>query len=251
MRSDVYGELKRRLDSDLLSAVATIVAGADQGRQALIVPSAEDGEPRVRVGDLGGPEVERLVLAEAGALLDSFRSQRQRISVAGEPVDVFIEIHPPRPQLIIVGAVHVAVTLVAFANTLGFRTIVIDPRTAFATPERFAHADELSTDWPDEALNAIGITENTYLALLSHDLKLDVPALSVALPSQARYIGALGSRKTHQKRLAALQDAGIDSSAFDRIHNPIGLDLGGRRAVEIAVSVLAEMIAVNHGKTTP
>ncbi len=248
MQSAVYGELKSRLDADRLTAVATVVAGPGRGYQALIVPSAEGGLPELKLGELGGRELERSVLAEAEELLASFRSQRLSLPLADGTVDVFIEVLPPRPQLVIVGAVHVAVALVTFANTLGFRTVVVDPRTAFATPERFAHADELSTEWPDAALRAIGITENTYLALLSHDLKLDVPALAVGLPSPARYIGALGSKKTHQKRLAAIQQAGVDSSTFSRIHNPIGLDLGGRRAEEIAVAVLAEMIAVGHGK---
>ena len=179
----------------------------------------------------------------------SFRSQRRTLPTGDVEVDVFFEIHPPRPKLVIVGAVHVAAALVTFARELGFKTIVVDPRTAFATPERFAHADELRTDWPDEALVKTGINENTYLALLSHDLKLDVPALKVALPSAARYIGALGSKKTHAKRLAALAEAGVVGAAVERIHNPIGLDLGGRRAEEIAMAILAEMIAVQHGKS--
>lgn len=255
MTPEIFRELSHRLDEDRLTAVATVVAGGGRGRQALIVPAADGGgRPELSLGGLGSPELDAAVLAEAGELLASFQSRRLSLgsvgeALAGETVDVFVEVHPPRPQLVIVGAVHVAVALVSFAKALGFRTVVVDPRTAFATPERFAHADELSTEWPDAALRHLRITENTYVALLSHDFKLDVPALSVALPSPARYIGALGSKKTHHKRRAALEEAGIDTAGFERIHNPIGLDLGGRRAEEIAVAVLAEMIAVAHGRT--
>lgn len=247
MRVDVYHQLKRCLDADRLAALATIIDGAGTGRQLLIAPAAGE-KSAVKLGGLGSDDLDQAVEAAAGELLASFRSQRQPFTVDDSEVEVFIEVHPPRPKLIIVGAVHVASALVSFANTLGFRTVVIDPRTAFATPDRFAHADELRTDWPDEALGAVGIDENTYLALLSHDLKLDLPALEVALESPARYVGALGSKKTHGKRVAALEEKGFSQEAIQRIHNPIGLNLGGRRAEEIAVSIIAEMIAVNHGK---
>ena len=186
-----------------------MVAGAGRGRQLLIAPATADGLDAVRSGTLEIPSSKRRSPGRTGELLASFRSQRLGLTTADGEVDVFVEVHPPRPKLVIVGAVHVAAALVSFANTLGFKTIVVDPRTAFATAERFAHADQLRTDWPDEALRAVGINENTYLALLSHDLKLDVPALEVALPSPARYIGALGSKKTHGKRLAALEEKGL------------------------------------------
>ena len=247
MRSEIYSRLQDCLDADRLVALATVVAGPGRGQQLLIAPKTA-GLPPVRLGGFESAELERAVGERATELLRSFRSQRQSFPAGGAEADVLIEVHPPRPKLVIVGAVHVAAALVTFANTLGFRTIVVDPRTAFATPERFGHADELITEWPDEALGAIGINENTYLALLSHDLKLDVPALQVALSSPARYIGALGSKKTHGKRLAALEELGISGEVVERIHNPIGLNLGGRRAEEIAVAIIAEMIAVGHGK---
>ncbi len=247
MRSEVYRRLKSLLDADRLAALATVIAGPGRGRQLLIAPATE-GEAAVRLGDLG-PDVAPQVDERAGEALASFRSQRFQILATEGEADVFLEVHPPRPKLVVVGAVHVASALVSFANTLGFKTIVVDPRTAFATAERFPHAGELSTEWPDEALRRIGINENTYLALLSHDLKLDLPALEVALESRARYVGALGSKKTHGKRVAALEEKGFSAEAIARIHNPIGLDLGGRRAEEIAVAIVAEMIAVDHGKT--
>ena len=251
MRIDVYHQLKRLLDGDRLAALATVIAGPGAGRQLLIVPTDSaptDSVPAVQLGSLGSEELEQQVTERTGELLASFQSRRESFTTQDGEVDVFVEVHPPRPKLIIIGAVHVASALVTLANTLGFRTVVVDPRTAFATPERFAHADELLTEWPGEALDTLGIDENTYLALLSHDLKLDLPALAVALPSRARYIGALGSKKTHGKRVEALKEQGFSSEVIERIHNPIGLDLGGRRAEEIAVAILAEMIAVNHGK---
>ncbi len=247
MRSDVYRELQGCLEADRLVALASVVAGPGRGSQLLVAP-ATARLAAVRLGSLGSEELERAVDARIAELLQSFESRRETFETPGGEADVFVEIHPPRPRLIVVGAVHVAVALVTLARPLGFETVVVDPRTAFATPERFAHADRLLTDWPDEALSSVGLNENTYVALLSHDLKLDVPALEVALPSPARYVGALGSKKTHAKRLAALEEAGVPGA--ERIHNPIGLDLGGRRAEEIAVAILAEMIAVRYGKPT-
>lgn len=242
MRLEIYRQLQRALDEERLVALASVVAGPESylGRQLLIWP---DGTTEGDLRELAEPLVEK-----ARELFVAFRSERVELAADGEALDVFVEVHPPRAKLVIVGAVHVAIPLVHFAKALGFRTYVVDPRTAFATPERFAHADELVTDWPEEALARIGLNESTYVTLLSHDLKLDVPALKVALPSPARYIGALGSKKTHQKRLKALAEEGIAAELQDRIHNPIGLDLGGRRAEEMALSILAEIVAVSHGK---
>ncbi|HEX9733661.1 MAG TPA: XdhC family protein [Thermoanaerobaculia bacterium] len=242
MRSELYRRLAADLAQERLVALASVVEGpaAWRGRQLLLWPDGTvDGELRELAEQLGKPAREAFT---------TFRAQRLAVEHQGETLDVFLEVHPPRPKLVIVGAVHVAISLVSFAKTLGLRTYVVDPRTAFATPERFAHADELLTDWPDEALARIGLNESTYVALLSHDLKLDVPALKVALPSRARYVGALGSAKTHQKRLKALAEEGVPAALAARIHNPIGLDLGGRRAEEMAVAILAEIVAVSHGK---
>lgn len=242
MRSGIYHKLRQALDDERLVGMATVVGGPERylGRQRLIWP---DGTSEGDLPELAGPLVER-----SRELFAAFRSERFELAADGEPLDIFLEVHPPRPKLVVVGAVHVAIHLVRFARELGFRTYVVDPRTAFATPERFADADELLTDWPDEALSRIGLNESTYLALLSHDLKLDIPALRVALPSRVRYIGALGSKKTHDRRLRALTEEGVSEEFQTRIHNPIGLDLGGRRAEEMAVSILAEIVAVSHGR---
>jgi len=241
-RTAIYDKLKESIEEERLVALATVVAGPGLGEQMLLWP---DGS---FLGDVGPRELEKHVEDLVAELFGSFASERRTFDVTGEEVEVFVEVHPPRPKLIIVGAVHVAIPLVTFAKALGLRTIVVDPRTAFATRDRFPHADELDSRWPDEALEAIGVNENTFVALLSHDLKLDVPALEIVLRRPARYVGALGSKKTHAKRVAALLERGISDDAIARIHNPIGLDLGGRKAEEIAVAVIAEMVAVSHGR---
>ncbi len=249
----VFKALSLALREDRLAALATVVGGPAPflGRRlllgadgAVVDGAVVDGAV---AGSLADPRLEAEIRRRALTRFADLSCERFALEIEGASLDVFLEVLAPRKKLVIIGAVHVAIPLVRFARELGFRTHVIDPRSAFATPERFPHADELTTEWPDEALERLGLDESTYLVLLSHDLKLDVPALERALPSPVRYIGALGSKKTHQKRLAALAETGIDAALASRIHNPIGLPLGGRRAEEMAVSILAELVAVSHG----
>jgi xanthine dehydrogenase accessory factor len=160
---------------------------------------------------------------------------------------IFIETYPPPATIIMVGAVHIAVALTTFAKPLGFRTIVVDARGAFATNERFGHADELVHAWPDEALQG-RIHSNTAVVVLTHDPKLDDPALLVALPSAARYVGALGSSKTQAARVLRLRDAGLNDAQIDRLYAPIGLPIGGRTPEEIGLSIMAQIVAVRNGK---
>lgn len=232
----VHSELVRAIHEDRLVALATVIAGDGLGRQMVISPGGET------VGELGGAAGSEA--RERGA--EVFRTfEAVRFSADGR--EVFLEAHPPRPKLVLVGAVHTAIPLVTFAKELGFVTYVIDPRRVFATPERFGHADRLIHAWPQEVLPEIGLTEGTYLALLSHDPKIDLPAVELALRSPCRYIGALGSKKTHGKRVQALRERGFSDEEIDRIRAPIGIDLGGRRPEEIAVSVMAEIVAASHG----
>ena len=162
--------------------------------------------------------------------------------------EVFVENFEPSPQLFIVGAVHVAIHLVHFARRLGFRTVVVDARSVFATAERFPHADELVVEWPAEYLARTTLHDNTFCVFLTHDEKLDNPALKVALEAGVRYVGALGSSRTHAKRVAALRETGLASELIDRIHAPIGLDLGGRKPEEIALAIAAELVAMRSGR---
>ena len=205
-----------------------LVTRLADGAQCLVDEKTVDGE-------LLSPEQ----LEEARSLLRSGRSARLA-SAAG----AFARAYVPSPRLLIIGAVHIAQALAPMAAATGFEAIVIDPRGAFASAERFPGI-QLSDEWPDEALARLGIDAATALVALSHDPKLDDPALELALPSPAFYIGALGSRRTHEKRLERLRQAGL-AEFLGRIHAPVGLDLGGRAPAEIAVAILAEAIRVRY-----
>ncbi|MFP3855237.1 MAG: XdhC family protein [Anaerolineales bacterium] len=161
-------------------------------------------------------------------------------------LEVFVEVVPPPPSLIMVGGVHISVALAEFAKVLGYRTVVVDPRRAFGTPERFPEVDQLITSWPEEAFEGLALNTGTAIAVLTHDPKIDDPALMIALPSPAFYVGVLGSRRTHEKRLARLREAGLEEDLLDRLHAPIGLDIGAKSPEEIALSVLAEIIKVRR-----
>ncbi len=156
---------------------------------------------------------------------------------------LFVEVWNPRPRLLIVGAVHTAQALVPLARLAGYDITVIDPRTAFASPARFPEV-ALRHDWPDEALTALAPDRRTAVLTLTHDPKIDDPALQAALRTDAFYVGALGSRRTHAKRVERLRAAGLDDASIDRIRAPVGLSIGARTPVEIAISIMAEIIAV-------
>jgi len=160
-------------------------------------------------------------------------------------------IHPqaPPPRLIVVGAVHVAQALVPMAAAVGLAVTVVDPRRAFATEERFAEGATLVDEWPDDALRALKPDARTAVVTLTHDPKLDDPALEVALRSEAFYVGALGSRRTHAKRVERLTEAGLSPEAIARIRAPVGLDIGAVTAPEIALSVIAQVVAARRGKS--
>ena len=157
----------------------------------------------------------------------------------------FLQVHNPPPRLIIVGAVHIAQALVGFASALGLATTVVDPRRAFASDERFPDV-AVSTDWPDEAMDALAPDSRTSVVTLTHDPKLDDPALDRALHCDTLYIGALGSRKTHAARLERLRALGHDDAALARIHAPVGLDIAASSAAEIALSIAAQIVAVRR-----
>ena len=163
---------------------------------------------------------------------------------------IFLNVYNPPLRLIIVGAVHIAQTLVPMARLAGYNITVADPRGSFATPDRFPETT-LSVEWPDDALNEFAPDARSAIVTLTHDPKLDDPALEVALKSDAFYIGSLGSRRTHASRLERLTEAGFSEQDTSRINAPIGLDLGSASPAEIAVSVLAEIIAAKHGKLRP
>ena len=171
------------------------------------------------------------------------RDRSATVEIDGAPW--FIQAHNPPLRLVIVGAVHIAQAMAPMAVQLGYAVTVIDPRGAFASAERFPGV-ALSTDWPDEALEALAPDSRTAIVTLTHDPKLDDPALDRALRSAAFYVGSLGSRKTHAARLERLRALGHDDAALARIHGPVGLNLGAVTAAEIALSALAQIVSVRR-----
>ena len=237
----VFASQREAVLRDEPLALATVIAGPapELGRHAVLRAGGAAS------GSLEGP----LRTAAAALLEDALATGRSvRLAVAG--VELFVDVLLPLPTLVVVGGVHIAVALVTLARTLGFRTVVVDPRPAFANPERFPHADRIESAWPDDALARVGLTSATAVAVLTHDPKLDDPALRAALPSAAFYVGALGSKNTQAKRRSRLLEAGLTEAQVDRLRAPIGLDLGGRSPEEIALSVMAEVVAARHGRAS-
>src|SRR5690348_3417533 len=163
--------------------------------------------------------------------------------------DVFIEPFRRPAHLVIIGAIHIAIPLHRLAKLMGYRVTVVDARAKFATRERFPDADELIVAWPDEAMAKIAVDNATYVVILTHDPKFDLPALRSVLKKDAGYIGAIGSRKTNQNRFDALREEGFTEDEIAKVHGPIGLDLGSRGAEETALGILAEITAVRFGGT--
>ena len=161
--------------------------------------------------------------------------------------DWFIEAFRRPAHLVIVGAIHIAIPLHRLAKLMGYRVTVIDARAKFATKERFPEADELVVAWPDEAMSNITLDNSTYVVILTHDPKFDLPALRSVLGKDVGYIGAIGSRKTNENRFAALRKEGFTEEQLAHVHGPVGLDLGGRGAEETALGILAEITAVRFG----
>ncbi|MGG5808421.1 XdhC family protein [Falsiroseomonas sp. CW058] len=211
-----------------------LVAARDAKRPVALLTRLPDGAQHLFPDDTLPPAL----AAEAAAALAADAAR----SVEGDGATWFIHPHNPPLRMIVVGAVHIAQALVPMAATLGFAVTVVDPRRAFATEERLGGRVAISTDWPDEALAALAPDARTAVVTLTHDPKLDDPALEVALRSQAFYVGSLGSRRTHAKRVARLAAAGLTEAEIGRIRAPVGLDIGAVTAGEIAVSILAQVV---------
>jgi xanthine dehydrogenase accessory factor len=218
-----------------------LISDVEARRKVALVTDLATGARRLaHAPDDLGPEL-------VPALEDAFRLGKST-AVQRSDGEIFINMFNPTIRLVIVGAVHVAQPLVQMARALGYDVLIVDPRSAFATEERFGDA-AISREWPDEALPTIGMDGGTALIVLTHDPKIDDSALICALSSDAFYVGALGSKKTHAKRVERLLQAGVPRAELDRIHAPIGLDLGAQGAAEIAVSIIAEITAVYRGKS--
>jgi xanthine dehydrogenase accessory factor len=208
-----------------------VVTRLADGAQALVWRDRAEGA--LTLGDAALVEIR-----------DRLRSDRSGTIADGS---LFVQVNSPPLRLIIVGAVHISQTLAPMAAIAGYEVIVVDPRASFATPERFPGVT-LVDDWPDEAMQRLAPDTRTAIVTLTHDPKLDDPGLHVALRSDAFYIACLGSRRTHARRVDRLKEAGFGPEAIGRIHGPAGLAIGALSPAEVALSILAELTAVRHGR---
>jgi xanthine dehydrogenase accessory factor len=216
-----------------LDLLQTLNAERDARRAIVVVTDVESGAQRL----VKSADVAKDPLAEV-------IEKRLRMAKSGMEETtqgrVFLTVHVPSPQLVITGAVHISQTLAPVGQMLGYDVTVVDPRTAFASPERFPNVKVIA-EWPDVALPPLKVDHYTAFVALTHDPKIDDPALLHALSRDCFYIGALGSRKTHAKRLARLKEAGASDAALGRIHTPIGLPIGAVSPAEIAVAIMGEI----------
>ena len=218
-----------------LSLLSDLNAERAARRAAVLVTDVASGEQRiVREAEVGGDPL-------AQDLQESLRRGKSGL-VERDDRQFFLTVQTPPVRLVVIGAVHISQALAPMAKDLDLDVTIIDPRTAFATPERFPDAPVLA-EWPDAVLPDVGIDQYTAVVALTHDPKIDDPALTAALRSKCFYIGALGSRKTHERRVQRLTASGFSEADLARIHAPIGLDIGAVSPAEIAVSILAEIVA--------
>lgn len=238
--SNALSAIQTILDAEQFGSVVTFVGGPAMGTKAVL---AADGNPTF--GAI--PDDVRASVTEDALVL--MNHEQNRTMSYGDH-EVFFETLAPPPDLLIFGAVHVAQALTTFANRMGYRVTVVDSRPAFATPDRFPEAKAVLVGWPAELMDQLHFDRRTWVVVLSHDTRHETPVLEAALKSDARYIGAMGSRRTHRLRVERLQGMGFSTEDTDRIRGPIGLDIGAETPQETAVSILAEMTMIRYGAGT-
>ena len=225
-------------------AIATLIEGAGIGGKILVSP--ED-----HVGTAGNEELDRAVVEAARGMLEGGRTDTIHFGPRGqrrmEDVTVFIQSFAPPPRMYVFGAIDFASAVARIGKFMGYRVTVCDARAVFATRERFPTADEVVVAWPDEFLKTAEVDSRTVICVLTHDPKFDVPVLKAALATPAGYIGAMGSRRTHNNRTARLMEEGVTEEELSRVASPIGLDIGARTPEETAVAIAAEIIARRTG----
>ncbi len=240
---------RKMVSTETLDAVRRLIQKEQLGARTVVVDGPGTGSSAVIDVDAGyvagsmPAEIAEDVLADARALMEN---EQNRTLVYGDR-EVFIETIAPQPHLLIFGAVHIAQPLTRMAKELGFRVTVNDARPAFTTRERFPDADQVLVGWPDEVMDRLALDRRTYVVILSHDARFEEPVLPAVLNSPVRYIGAMGSRRTHAKRVERLRGAGYSEEQVARIYGPVGLDIGAEQPAEVAISILAEMIQVRYG----
>ncbi|MDH3498665.1 MAG: XdhC family protein [Acidimicrobiia bacterium] len=232
-----------------LAAIAELSEKEQLGARMVVIDGPDVGQGAVVDVDRGyvsgsmPPDIADDVLSDAHSLM---MNEQNRTLTYGER-EVYIETVAPQPHLLIFGAVHIAQSLARIAKDLGFRVTVNDARPVFTTRERFPDVDSVIVGWPNEVMDELVMDRRTYVVILSHDARFEEPVLPAVLASPARYIGAMGSRRTHIKRMERLEAAGYTEEQIARIHGPVGLDIGAELPGEVAVSILAEMIQVRYG----
>ncbi|MFL6121237.1 XdhC family protein [Actinophytocola sp.] len=246
-----FAELAKSIQAEEPVALATVVAHPDPSRvgRRLVV------WPNKLAGDLGSPRAEAAVADDARGMLATGRTATLHYGEEGqrrgEGMSVFVSSFEPPPRLLVFGAIDFATAMARLGSFLGYRVTVCDARPIFATKSRFPDADEVIVNWPHRYLaaevEAGRIDQRTAIAVLTHDPKFDVPVLEVALRCPAGYIGAMGSRRTHDDRMTRLREAGLTAEELSRLASPIGLDLGARTPEETAVSIAAEIISMRWG----
>jgi xanthine dehydrogenase accessory factor len=234
LQDDIYRSLHSILDEERSAVLATVIKGPREilGRELLL---QEDSN---RTGTISSEWDEKVVKLAREVIS---RAMTHRVSL-NEDVEIFLEPILPSPTLVIVGGVHIAIALASLAKTLGYRTVMVDPRKAWANEERFPHVDQLISEWPERAFKKVRVTRSTAIVMLTHDPKLDDPAAKIALSGPAFYVGALGSKKTAIKRHERLLKDGLSESGLARLHAPIGLDIGAQTPEEIALAIMAEVV---------
>ena len=236
--------LYRAIDAEVKEGRFTVLATRldDPGSKVLVF---EDGESS---GSLGDSSLDVQARSTASDLIRKRASRTVALGAAGS-VDVFFEVHGPPATLVIFGAGHVSMLLVGLAKELGFRTVVVDGRPRFATRERFPAADELLIGIPSEIAQTMKYNSSTFVVLAAHDYKYDIPVLRKVLRTEAAYIGMLGSKRRGESILEFLKESGIPTESLERVRVPVGLDIGAQTAAEIALSILAEAVAVKSGRS--
>ena len=244
LEPDFFARVIRETEAFHTFAVVTVISGIARliGKELLVM---EGGEVS---GQLGNGLDDNAIAQAQKALLEGEPKNATIMTAEGEEVRLFIDVITSPPTLVMVGGVHIAIALATLAKTLGFRTIVVDPRRSFGNLERFSHLDQLIQAWPQEAFQEINLTRNTCVAILTHDPKIDDPALEIVLRSPVFYVGALGSKKTNERRILRLKEEGLSPTLLKRMHAPIGMDLGAKSPEEIALSIMAEIVAVRRGR---
>jgi xanthine dehydrogenase accessory factor len=228
--------LQENIEQDATFALVMVIGGEEDARPTgLVFP---DGSTSTTLDERIIPDA-LAALEQPAPVIHTY---------ADPALEVFVEPVLPPPTLLIFGGMHAAIPLERFARQMGFRTIVADPRSKFANRERFPEAGQVINAWPDKVLSQVSTDRNTYVALLSHDPKIEDPALKSVLDTPAAYVGVIGSPRTHARRIERLSKEGLDAGRLQALHAPIGLDIGGQTAEEIALSIIAEIVAVRNGR---